>query len=104
MDELADAWALDFDDDLGGFAVDLDLGPVDLGDAGRSQRFAIEAIENFVQFAPKVFFDDLFHDGERFGGNLVSTLAELGHEFLGEHAFTRRNDLGQLDEGRSKAF
>ena len=57
--------------------------------------------EHVVERAAELALDDLAHLGERLGRDLVAELLELVDELVGEQALERRDDLAELDVGRS---
>ena len=79
-------------------------GGVDLGDRGGGQRAAVDPAERLVQREAQILLDDLAHDAERFGRDLVAAELELVHQLGGEDALARGDDLPQLDVRRSQAF
>ncbi len=91
--------ALDLDHDRG--AVE-QSGRVHLGDGGGSQGGVLDRGERGGEWPAELLGEDLLDDRPRFGGDLVATPLELGHQLRREDAVTRGDDLAQLDVGRAQ--
>src|SRR6478735_710231 len=70
---------------------------MDLRDRRRGQRLAIEGREHARQGTAQVRLDDLAHDGEPLGWDLVAAALELVHQLVGEQALAGGDDLAELD-------
>jgi len=75
-----------------------------LGDRGRGEGLGIERLEHFVERSAQVGFDDSPNQIEGLGRDPVAQEAELVNKLLGKQALTRRDDLPELDVGRSEMF
>ena len=97
--QSGDAGSLDLDHDL---LSRVQRCRVDLGDRGRGERRAVEGGEHALERNAEVFFDHRADGVEWLGRHLIAALLELLHELRRKDAFATRDDLAELDVGRSE--
>lgn len=101
IDLGADGRSLHFDHHL---LAGVQRGNVHLGDRGSGKWLSVERGEHILQRSAQVGFDHLAHHLEALGRHLVPEQGELRHQFVGEDAGTRADDLTQLDVGGSQVL
>ncbi|MEZ5313974.1 MAG: hypothetical protein R2862_10195 [Thermoanaerobaculia bacterium] len=78
------------------------LRPVDLADRRRAERVGIDPLEHRDDRAVEVLLDDLLEAVERHGGQPVEQVLELVGDDLRQQVLAQRQDLAELDVGRSE--
>jgi hypothetical protein len=77
---------------------------VHLGDGSGGQGFAIDGGEHVFGRSTQLFLDYLVNNGPRLGSDLISTSLEFGDQLGRENTFAGRDDLAELDIGRSEVL
>ena len=100
-DQRRDGRALDLDHDR---LARPQRRPVHLGDRGRRHGHGLEHAEHVFERSPEVGLDDEADGVEGLGPDLIAQQPELADELLGEDPLPGRDDLPELDVGRTQAF
>jgi hypothetical protein len=79
-------------------------GGVHLGNRSRGYRGSLEVGEHVFEPLAELSLDDLAHSVKGLGRHSVAAQPELRHELGREDAFSRGEDLAQLDVRRAQVL